>query len=171
MHFQGLAYRAHEPRWAWDPLSGEGARLLGGRFNRKGVTALYLSLSQITAIKEVQPRKRPMQPIVLCAYDVDVEPVVDAADEQMLHELRIREQDLICPDWELEMLSGNIPASQSLADRLTSEGFAGMRVRSFAPGAGEDDFNLVLWKWSAELPTRVLLIDDDKRLARRRTDR
>ena len=36
MRFEGLAYRAHNPRWSWAPTSGEGARLHGGRFNAKG---------------------------------------------------------------------------------------------------------------------------------------
>ncbi len=168
MRFQGLAFRAHNPQWALDPLSGEGARKYGGRFNRKGVNALYLSLSPLTAIKEVQPPKRPLQPIVLCAYEVDVVPVLDCADERKRSEMGITEQDLTCPNWELEMYSGLIPASQTMADRLLAAGFAGMRVQSFAAAAGPDDLNLVLWKWSASLPEKVILIDDENRLAIRR---
>ena len=41
-----------------------------------------------------------------------------------------------------------------------------MLVRSFAIGAEADDINLVLWKWGANRPTRVVLIDDEGRLAR-----
>ena len=52
VRFRGLAYRAHNPRWSWAPTSGEGARLHGGRFNPKGVPALYLSLNTSTAILE-----------------------------------------------------------------------------------------------------------------------
>ena len=55
MRFQGLVYRAHNPEWSWTPLSGEGARRHGGRFNRRGVPALYTSLSPLTAIREAQP--------------------------------------------------------------------------------------------------------------------
>ncbi len=36
VRFQGLAYRAHDPRWSFKPLSGEGAAVHGGRFNPKG---------------------------------------------------------------------------------------------------------------------------------------
>ncbi|MXY89850.1 MAG: RES domain-containing protein [Gammaproteobacteria bacterium] len=172
MRFQGLAYRAHDPQWAWDPLSGEGAGRHGGRFNRRGVNALYLSLSPFAAIKEVKPPKRPLQPIVLCAYEVDVAPVFDCADERKRNEMGIAERDLACPNWELEMYSGLIPASQTMADRLLAAGFAGMRVRSFAAAAGPVDLNLVLWKWGASLPERVMLIDDENRLAfRRKPDR
>jgi len=36
-------YRAHTPRWSFAPLSGAGAAVQGGRFNRKGIEALYLT--------------------------------------------------------------------------------------------------------------------------------
>ena len=37
MRSRGVVYRAHNPQWSWTPLSGEGARRHGGRFNRRGV--------------------------------------------------------------------------------------------------------------------------------------
>ena len=80
MRFRGLVYRAHNPRWTWNPTSGEGARRHGGRFNRIGVPALYTSLSPITAIREASQTGRPLQPVTLCAYEVDAEPVFDALD-------------------------------------------------------------------------------------------
>nr|WP_268238075.1 RES domain-containing protein [Caballeronia grimmiae] len=45
-------YRAHTPRWAARPMSGAGAALKGGRFNREGVEALYLSLEVLTALRD-----------------------------------------------------------------------------------------------------------------------
>ncbi len=72
MRFRGTVYRAHNHEWAWMPLSGEGARRYGGRFNSQGVPALYCSLSQVTAIREASPLGRTMQPLMLCAYDVDI---------------------------------------------------------------------------------------------------
>ena len=165
MRFQGLVYRAHNPEWSWAPLSGEGARRHGGRFNRRGVPALYTSLSPLTAIREAQPLGRPMQPLTLCAYEVDAEPVFDAQDEERRRAFDVNDSDLDCPTWEAEMLAGELPASQALADRLIAAGYAGMRVRSFAAGTGVDDFNLVMWRWSSERPDRVVLIDDEGRLS------
>ncbi|MFB9869143.1 RES domain-containing protein [Vreelandella sulfidaeris] len=43
------AYRVHVPRWAFSPTSGAGAREHGGRLNRVGVDALYLSLQALTS--------------------------------------------------------------------------------------------------------------------------
>ena len=165
MRFRALVYRAHNPQWSWPPISGEGARCHGGRFNRRGVPALYTSLSPLTAIHEAQPLGRPMQPLTLCAYEVDVEPVFDAQDEERRRALGVPESDLACPTWEAEMLAGAIPASQALADRLMAAGYVGMRVQSHAAGASADDLNLVLWRWSADRPARVVLIDDEDRLS------
>ena len=164
MRFRGLVYRAHNPQWSWTPLSGEGARRHGGRFNRRGVPALYTSLSPLTAIREAEPLGRPMQPLVLCAYDVDAEPIFDALDEALCLALGVGASDLACPTWEAEMRAGSVSASQALAERLAADGYVGMRVQSFARGAGDDDFNLVLWRWGANRPVRVVLIDDEDRL-------
>ncbi len=157
MRFRGLVYRAHNPQWSWSPLSGEGARRHGGRFNRPGSPALYLSLAPLTAIREAQALGRPMQPLTLCAYDVDAEPVFDAHDKESRRSLGLTEFDLASPTWEAEMLAGAIPASQALADRLIAASYAGMRVRSFAAGTDADDLNLVMWRWSSNRPARVVL--------------
>ena len=42
--FDGLVYRAHHPAWAFDPESGEGAKLHGGRFNRIGTACFYAAV-------------------------------------------------------------------------------------------------------------------------------
>ena len=164
VRFRGIACRAHNPQWAWSPLSGEGARRHGGRFNRRGVPAFYCSLSQLTAIRETQPPGRPMQPLTLCTYVVDAEPVFDARNPSQLRGLGVAEADLASATWEADMLGGAVAALQRLADRLTDEGYVGMLVRSFAFGAGEDDVNLVLWRWGDSYPTRAVLVDDEDRL-------
>ena len=166
MRFRGLVYRAHNPRWNWPPTSGEGARRYGGRFNRAGVPALYTSLSPVTAMREASPTGRPLQPITLCAYKVDAEPVFDALDSSQREAQGVVEEELRCPNWEREMLTGIIPASQRLAGRLIAAGYVGMSVQSFAPGSGTNDLNLVLWRWGNQLPGKVVLVDDEERLSK-----
>ena len=165
MPFRAQVYRGHNPQWSWTPLSGEGARRHGGRFNRRGIPALYTSLTPLTAIREAVPLGRRMQPLMVCSYAVDTEPVFDARNQYQRVALGVSDLDLSCPTWEAEMLTGTVPSSQALADRLILEGYTGMLVRSFAIGAGADDINLVLWKWGANRPSRVVLIDDEGRLA------
>ena len=165
MRFRGLVYRAHNPHWSWTPLSGDGARRHGGRFNRRGIPALYTSLDPLTAIREAQPLGRPMQPLTLCAYEVDAEPVFDTLDKAQRRTLGVSDSDLACPAWEAEMLAGSVPASQALADRLVAAGYAGMRVRSFAVGTSAGDLNLVMWTWGTDRPVRAVLIDDEGQLS------
>ena len=165
MRFRGVVYRAHNPQWSWTPLSGEGARLHGGRFNRRRVPALYTSLTPLTAIREAQPLGRSMQPVTLCAYEVDSAPVFDTRDRSQRASLEVDDLELACPAWEAEMLEGAIPASQTLADRLINAAYTGMLVRSFAPGTSANDINLVLWTWGEDRPSRVALVDDEGRLS------
>ena len=93
-------------------------------------------------------------------------PVFHAADPTLLRATGATEADLACPTWEADMLEGSVAASQRLADRLIAQGYLGMLVRSFAAGAGETDLNLVMWRWGDEWPARVVLIDEEDRLAR-----
>ena len=165
MRFRGVVYRAHNPQWSWTPLSGEGERRHGGRFNRRAVPALYTSLSPLTAIRELQPLGRRMQPLTLCAYEVDLDPVFDSLDRAARVALQVRDHELDCRSWEAQMLDGSVPPSQALADRVISAGIVGMLVPSFAVGAGPEDLNLVIWKWGFQRPYRVILIDDERRLS------
>ena len=105
-----------------------------------------------------------MQPVLVCAYEVDSKPIFDAADPSQRAALGIAVADLRCPNWEREMREGQTPASQIVADRLISLGYAGMIAPAYYRAAGPEERNLVLWKWGDELPSRVRLVDDDGRL-------
>ncbi|MFT6181907.1 MAG: RES domain-containing protein [Paracoccaceae bacterium] len=48
-----FAYRLVAPRWAEIPLSGEGSRLYGGRWNSPGHSIVYLSTSRALAALEL----------------------------------------------------------------------------------------------------------------------
>jgi len=164
VHFQGPVYRAHNPEWSWDPLSGLGVKLYGGRFNRRGVSALYTSLDVLVAIREASPLGSPFHPLTLCQYRVDCENIFDTRDPKAMKREKVSEEELECPSWNEQMLDGKIPASQQLADRLLACDYAGILVRSFARGAGPNDMNLVLWKWTKRRPHKLTLFDPDHRL-------
>lgn len=163
MRYRGLLYRALNPIRAREPLSGEGARIYGGRFNPKGVAALYTSMSIMTAVKEAN-QVGTLQPTTLVAYHADVAEVFDgtAVADLMAYDLTLA--DLAANDWRIRMRDdGNAP-TQRFAERLIADGYVGLKVRSFVQGATEDDVNLVLWSWGPELPARLLVNDDEGRL-------
>ena len=70
-------YRFNTPRWSYRPTSGAGAAKVGGRFNRPGVEALYLSRSVETASAEYQQDEPLMPPGTLVTYRIALSQVVD----------------------------------------------------------------------------------------------
>ncbi|NOT68528.1 MAG: RES domain-containing protein [Methylophilaceae bacterium] len=161
-----MAYRAHHPMWSFDPLSGEGAKKHGGRFNRPGCAALYLSLDPTTAWMEAQqgfPFKP--QPMTLVAYEIDCTKIADLNDEALLKRLGFSSQDLACA-WEAMAAKKQEPATWQLVNQLRSLDVAGILVRSFASACNANNQNLVLWDWSDSAPNAVRLIDDFDRLPR-----
>ncbi|WP_347304610.1 RES domain-containing protein (plasmid) [Croceibacterium sp. TMG7-5b_MA50] len=159
MHYAGLLYRALNPVWARQPLSGEGAARFGGRFNRIGRAALYTSLAPDTTIREAN-RVGVLQPTVLVALRADIGPLLDGTDPAALAEHDATPQMLADPAWAEAMARGRPVPTQALAERLVAAGFAGMLVPSYARGAPADALNLVLWRWDGALT----LVDDEGRL-------
>lgn len=72
-----LLYRGHTPEWASRPTSGAGAARKGGRFNREGVEALYLSMDAVTALQEYQQTSPFLPPCTICSYTVSLRNLVD----------------------------------------------------------------------------------------------
>jgi RES domain-containing protein len=166
VRFAGTAYRAHDPRWAFKPTSGEGAAIRGARFNPKGVPALYLGLSIVTAVKEAnQGLAHRIDPCILCAYAVDCDDLVDLTDAAEREAHGIREADMACA-WAICLAEGQRPPSWAIHDQLRAKGMVGIVVPSYAPGADETDRNLVLWDWSEDPPHRITVHDPAGRLPR-----
>lgn len=163
MHYRGLLYRALNPIWAREPLSGEGARRFGGRFNPKGTPALYTALSIMTAIREAN-QIGTLQPTTLVAYQANLEPIFDATDAKALHGYGLGPDELAADDWRVQMRADGKAPTQLLAEQLIRDGYAGMQVRSFAKGATDADLNIVLWTWDGEPPAQLALVDDEGRL-------
>lgn len=157
VRYQGVVYRAHNPRWAYTPASGEGAARHGGRFNPKGVKALYTSEDINTAVMEAQqgfPLK--FQPLTMCAYEVDCTDVADLTEAPVSY-------DLGCA-WEDLADRGQRPPTWLLFDDLRAKGVSAIRVRSFAAGGTPANINMVFWDWAETPPHQVIVIDDEGRL-------
>jgi RES domain-containing protein len=163
--YQGKLYRALNPVYAREPLSGRGAELYGGRFNPKGVPAIYSSLSVMTALREAN-QVGNLQPTTLVSYDAEIERIFDCRDDAALAREGVDAAAMADPTWRDQMRKGGKARTQVFASRLIAAGYNGLLVNSFAPGASADDLNLVLWKWGDKAPYRLTLIDDEHRLSR-----
>ena len=159
MRYQGLLYRALNPVWARQPLSGKGAAWFGGRFNEVGRAALYTSLAPDTAIREAN-RVGLLQPTTLVCLRADVGPLLDGTDPAALAEHGATAQLLADPAWHDAMLGSRAVPTQDLAERLIAQSFAGLVMPSYARGAPAEARNLVLWAWAGQ----VTLVDDEGRL-------
>ncbi len=163
VRFTGILYRALNPLWAAQPLSGAGAARYGGRFNRRGRAALYCSLSPMTAVREAN-QAGDLQPTTLVALDADLAPLFDARDPALLASAGTDAVTLADPGWREAMRAGRLSAGQALAEQLIQQGYAGMLAPSYARGATAEATNIVLWRWGDAAPHRLTLIDDENRL-------
>jgi RES domain-containing protein len=164
LRFVGRCYRAHDPAWSFTPLSGAGAALTGGRFNRKGEPTLYLSLDIVTSFAEcTQGFTNRMQPLTMCEYAVDCAPIADLRNDTSRLRHGVPPDELGCP-WLSYLLAGKGAPSWLIADRIKSSGHVGIIVPSFVPGASEANLNLVLWQWGPDLPSKMAVYDPSGRL-------
>jgi RES domain-containing protein len=163
VQYQGLLYRAINPLYAADPLSGEGARRFGGRFNAKGVPALYTCLAPETALNESH-QVGHLQPTVLVSYHANLAPVFDATAVEALAAFNLTPADLSVSDWREQMLTTGKSNTQAFADELISAGYNGMLHPSYALAAATNALNLVLWQWNTSTTNTLDVIDDEKRL-------
>ena len=95
---RGRLYRALNPVYARQPLSGRGAGLYGGRFNAKGTEALYTATDPATALREAN-QVGDLQPTTLVSYRADLGPVFDTRDADALTDQGMTDQGLADPAW------------------------------------------------------------------------
>jgi RES domain-containing protein len=166
LRWQGTCYRAHDPKWAWAPLSGDGAAAKGGRFNPAGVPALYLALTVEGMLAEMgHGFGHRFDPLTVCAYGVDVDDLIDLRTEAGRMAEGVDLAEMACA-WAYDLATGQTPASWGIARALIAEGAAGILTPSFATGARRDMANLVLWRWGPTLPHKVEVYDPSGRLPR-----
>lgn len=160
--FAGTLYRALNPVWAHKPLSGEGAARLGGRFNPRGVVALYCSLDPLTALRESN-QVGDLQPTTLVAYRAAIERVFRGDDGAAPARFGMTAQDLADSGWRVAMHEDGEAPTQRFARGLIERGFNGLITPSFARGVNAEARNLVLWR-CGEAEAVLEPIDEEGRL-------
>ncbi len=163
MDYVGPLYRALNPVWAREPLSGAGAAKFGGRFNPRGTPALYTSLRPEKAIREAN-QVGSFQPVTLVGYRAAIANIFDGCNPACLAQHELTPQMLGDPGWRDAMVGGKRARTQHLALDLIAAGYNGLLAPSYAPGSTMDDRNLILWVWGPAPPVELQLIDDENRL-------
>ncbi|MFT4926579.1 MAG: RES domain-containing protein [Phenylobacterium sp.] len=150
--WSGPAFRMHNPVWAWSPMSCEGAKRAGGRFNPKGSPALYLGLKVNTCLAEVSAgtSTKLLDPQVLCSYSINIDGLLDL---RPYHEL-------FSSPWRLLRLQGGEPPGWQLYKAVEKRPeIKGFLVPSYQ---AEKEDNLVLLHWRHQ---EVKLHDPDGTMA------
>lgn len=150
-------------RYQRDPLSGEGARRHGGRWNAPGQTALYLGTDHATAIAEFY--QGLAKPGTLAPYRLDAVAIADLTDGQGGAADDHVAQAMVAPWKQIAEIEGGVPPSWALATTLIADGAQGALVPSAQHPGGTA---LVLWCWHRAggegEGARLELLDPDKML-------
>jgi RES domain-containing protein len=160
-----VLYRMHTPQWASQPKSGAGAALQGGRANRPGTPALYMSFEQATAIREYQQLSPLMPPGTLVAYNVRVDPVVDFRAGYNATDWDALWNDFGC-DWRQLWFNLHVePPSWVIGDQVLADGAKGI---VFASSIDPSGLNVVLYTETLEATDVLDVFDPHNALPKNR---
>lgn len=135
-----VVFRVHQPKWSFAPTSGAGAGAHGGRANRPGVNALYLSLELETALAEYQQLDALLPPGLMVSYNLSVESLVDFRGG-FTRDWDALWQDFYC-DWRrMHFNQGIEPPSWVIGDQVLAAGAKGILFNSAIAGGT----NLVIY--------------------------
>lgn len=154
-----VAYRIHDPKWAYAPTSGTGAGSHGGRVNRPGINALYLSLDIETAIAEYKQVDSLLPPSLIVSYQININPVVDFSTG-FTEKWDALWQDFYC-DWRKMYFGQGIePPSWVMGDQVLASGGKGIMFKSVLT----DGTNLVLYNDVLESTDSIIVHDPNDAL-------
>jgi RES domain-containing protein len=126
--YVGEAFRHMAARWD-DPLSGEGARIQGGRFNPPdSFPVLYLCVTRLCAVAELRVRGQRqvigvegLLPRVLYRYGVSIDRVIDLTSSETLHHIGVTTAQIIGTD---------LTVPRQLGELTHATGFQAIRAPS-----------------------------------------
>lgn len=154
-------YRFLTPRWSYLPVSGAGAAAGGGRFNRPGVEALYLSAEPETALAEYQQGSSLVSPGTLAAYHVTANDVVDFSNG-FDAEVWAADWTNWATDWRyVARIERRTPETWIIGDALIRAGRRGLLFPSIRRSGGT---NLVIFSGNLTSGEGIQVHDPESRL-------
>ena len=152
-------WRAYVPRWAHDPLSGEGAARFGGRWNPVGQPTIYAARELSTAWAEYNQGfvQHPATIVQLVLTDATL---ADLTESATLEALQVSADIHRC-EWRSILEQGKQPETHELRERLLAEGAHGVIYPSVMSPGGTC---VALWRWNGKGEPRLAVIDPEHRL-------
>jgi RES domain-containing protein len=144
-------FRSAPPQYADSKLliDGGGAKRTGGRWNPRGVAALYCALTPEAALAEALAYARYMGwpvsrgfPRVIVALRVKLSNVLDLTDRSIRRRLGVSAERMTTTDWRKEVAGGRIPLTHLIGRAAFDVGLEGLLVAS---ASGKAAPNIVIY--------------------------
>lgn len=156
-----ILWRAFVPRWAYQPLSGEGAARFGGRWNPIGQPTIYAARELSTAWAEYN-QGFVQHPALIAQLELTGATLVDLTDPATLDRLQISPDIHRC-EWRDQLDRNETPDTHRLAACLLAEGSQGVIYPSFMSPGGSC---VALWRWNGPDQPHLAVVDPEARLPR-----
>jgi RES domain-containing protein len=152
-------WRAYVPRWAYAPLSGEGAGRFGGRWNPPGEPTIYAARELSTAWAEYN-QGFVQHPATIVRLEVSGARLADLTDLATLAALQVSAEIHQC-EWRAALDEGRQPPTYALRERLLAEHVHGVLYPSVISAGGTC---VALWRWGGMNEPSLKVIDPEGRL-------
>ena len=161
-----IGYRSTVPQFAteMDLITGEGARIHGGRWSPPRVAAVYASDSpegsMAEALATVRYYSLPVHvfaPRYFVSLSFELERVVDLTDGVTRRRIRFSRRRMVETDWRGEMAAGIVPLTQLVGQAAAESGLDGLLVPSAAKRDGK---NVVAFPANFQGSSLVVLAPD-----------
>jgi RES domain-containing protein len=152
-------WRAFVPKWAFAPLSGEGASRFGGRWNPVGAPAIYAARELSTAWAEYN-QGFVQHPALIVQLELEGARLADTMDGALLSAYGVSSDIHRC-EWRRDLDAGKQVSTHVLRERLLADGYDGVIYPSFMSPGGTC---VALWRWNAPGAPELRAVDPDNRL-------
>ncbi len=154
-----LLYRAFVPRWAHEPLSGEGAARFGGRWNPPGSATLYAARELSTAWAEYN-QGFVQHPALIVTMELSGASLADLTEAGTLRRLST-DSTINQIEWRDLLARGELPPTHALREKLMAQGSDGVVYPSVMSPGGTC---VALWRWNGRGTPTLRVVDPEGRL-------
>lgn len=154
-----ILYRAFVPRWAYRPLSGDGAARFGGRWNPVGMPTIYAARELSTAWAEYN-QGLVQHPALILQLRLHEARLADLTLAETIRQAGLSPDIHDC-EWRHAVERGVEPATHAARRTLIGAGYDGVVYPSFMSRGGTC---VALWCWGETGPPRLSAVDPEGRL-------